>query len=844
MRETSGSGQACWHIQITGMVQGVGFRPYLYRLAQDYGLLGWVLNDGEGVELEVQGPRAALAGFLEALPREKPPLAQIHGLTKQERPPGTFTRFEIRASVLHSRPQVLIPPDLAICPQCREEVLAAGERYHHYPFTNCTYCGPRFTVVKGLPYDRVRTSMAAFEMCPECAADYRNPLHRRFHAQPTACSRCGPQVTLLDREGVPLSGHWEERFSVLLRAGKIFAVKGIGGFHLVCSALNQEAVQRLRQAKKRPFRPLAVMAKDVATVKKYCRVSPLERETLLGPAAPIVILETKPGAVPENLAPRQKTLGVMLPYSPLHILLFTAETDLLVMTSGNARGLPIVKDNEEALRDLSPFADYFLVHNREIVNRCDDSVVRVIQGGVHFYRRSRGYVPAPVALTLDTEADVLGCGGEMKNTFCLIQGRNAFLSQHLGDMTYLEGLENYRRALRHLQGLLQIAPRIIGYDLHPQYSVTPLVRGLFEGPDETEGEAEGNKNVKREGGIQRSGGIKKEGGIKGSGGIKRNEQVPVRFFAVQHHHAHLASAMADNALEGEVIGAILDGTGYGTDGTLWGFEILSGGYRSFTRQVHLAPVPLPGGERAVLNPWLTATAYLLTYLGEEGKSLAERCFPGREKDVAQVARMLEHEVNAPGASGAGRLFDAAAALLGICLTSTYDGQAAMELGELARVSLSAGGFSSAAALGPGEPASDRVDDTWQEYRVGQCVSGESASYPFGLRDGILEADGLLRGILRDRQAGFAVRKIAVKFHRSVAQMVLAGVKEAFRHTGLRRVVLSGGVWQNPLLLDLALELLSANGFTVYTHRSVPANDGGLSLGQAVAAYHMWLSEQS
>ncbi|KLU58633.1 carbamoyltransferase HypF [Peptococcaceae bacterium CEB3] len=842
MKETSGSGQACWHIRITGMVQGVGFRPYLYRLAQDYGLAGWVLNDGEGVELEVQGPRSALAGFLEALPQEKPPLAQIHGLTKQERPPAAVTGFEIRASVLRSRPQVLIPPDLAICPQCREEVLAPGERYHHYPFTNCTYCGPRFTVVKGLPYDRVRTSMAAFKMCPECAADYQNPLHRRFHAQPTACSRCGPQVTLLDREGVPLAGNWEETFFALLREGKIFAVKGIGGFHLVCSALNQDAVQRLREAKKRPFRPLAVMAKDVATVEKYCRVSPLERETLLGPAAPIVILDTKPGTLPENLAPQQPTLGVMLPYSPLHILFFSEETDLLVMTSGNARGLPIVKDNGEALRDLSPFVDYFLVHDREIVNRCDDSVVRVIQGSVHFYRRSRGYVPAPVALALDTEADVLGCGGEMKNTFCLIKGRNAFLSQHLGDMTYLEGLENYRRALRHLQGLLEIAPRIVGYDLHPQYSVTPLVRELFEVPNA----GEGNADTERDGGMKGSGGIKRSGDITGSGGIKgnlgRKGDEPVRFFAVQHHHAHLVSAMADNALEGEVIGAILDGTGYGPDGTLWGFEILRGTYRSFTRLVHLAPVPLPGGERAVLNPWLTATAYLLTYLGEEGKSLAERCFPGKEKDVARVARMLEHRVNAPWASGAGRLFDAAAALLGICLTSTYDGQAAMELGELARVSFSADASPCEVPFRSEEPASYRCDDAWQEGSVGQFVSGKSTSYPFSLRDGVLEVDGLLRGILSDRQDGLAVGKIAVKFHRTVAQMVLAGVEEAFRLTGLRRVVLSGGVWQNPLLLDLAGELLSANGFTVYTHRAVPANDGGLSLGQAVAAYHMWLGE--
>lgn len=765
------------------MVQGVGFRPYLYRLAREWGLSGWVLNNGEGVEMEVQGQRFSLAGFLEALPREKPPLAQIHGLTKQEIPLGEYRDFQIRASVVQSHPLVLIPPDLAICPQCREEVLAPGERYHHYPFTNCTYCGPRFTVIKGLPYDRVRTSMAEFAMCPDCEADYRNPLHRRFHAQPTACSRCGPEVALLDGEGERLAGNWEETFHSLINVGKILAVKGIGGFHLVCSALNKEAIHRLREAKKRPFRPFAVMARDMETVEKYCYLSPLERETLLSPAAPIVILDTKPGSAPDNLAPHQPTLGVMLPYSPLHLLLFTEDIDLLVMTSGNARGLPIVKDKAEALRDLVPFVDYFLVHNREIVNRCDDSVVRVIQGVVHFYRRSRGYVPAPVALGLETKADVLGSGGEMKNTFCLLSGKRAFLSQHIGEMGYLEGLENYRDSLEHLQELLEIKPRVIGYDLHPQYSVTNLVRSQFESP-----QAEGN-----------------------------GEDVPTRCFAIQHHHAHMVSAMADNGLEGEVIGAILDGTGYGTDGTLWGFEILSGTYRSFTRQAHLAPVPLPGGDRAVLNPWLTGTAYLLTYLGQEGKRLSLQRFPDKAQEIAQVEQMLKHQVNSPWASSAGRLFDAVAALLGVCLINTYDGQAAMELGELARLGFASHGSSSRSA-------------------------GETAAYPFRLVRGIIEIDGLLQGLLSDLQCGQMVPRIAVKFHQTVAKMVLAGVEEASRLTGLSKVVLSGGVWQNPLLLNLATQLLSANGFNVYTHRSVPANDGGLALGQAVAAYHIWLRE--
>ncbi len=809
----------CWYIEVFGLVQGVGFRPFVYRLALTREIKGWVLNTGQGVQIKAEGSLVALEGFYRELDIEKPSLAQITRLTKTEIPCEHFPDFRILPSRVGESPEALIPPDLAMCDSCRDEVLAAGERYHHYSFTNCTYCGPRFTVIKGLPYDRARTSMAPFTMCSECDLDYHNPAHRRFHAQPTACHKCGPKVWLLDREGRAVEGEWEEAVHRFLQEGKTLAVKGIGGFHLVCSALDEEAVTRLRKAKNRPDRPLAVMARDISAVERYCRVSPREREILTSPAAPILVLDQISGKLPAGLAPHNPTLGVMLPYSPLHLLLFPEDIDLLVMTSGNARGLPIVKDNEEALHDLPRFADDFLLHDREIVNRCDDSVVRVIEGALQFYRRSRGYVPSPVRLGFAARVDVLGVGGEMKNTFCLIKGYNAFLSQHLGDMNTLEGLNHYRESLCHFRELLEIAPTVVGYDPHPSYALTAALR---------------------DGRLDRA-----IGGRIGKGTVKAKPSI--RLVPVQHHHAHMVSAMADNQLDGEVIGAILDGTGYGSDGTLWGFEILAGGYSHFQRLVHLAGVPLPGGEQAVHHPWRVAVAYLLTALGAEGQDYAGALLAVPREERRLLERMLELKVNTPTATSAGRLFDAVAALLGVCLHNTYDGQAAIELGELARsyhaevgserIQEHGAGVGQAAADAEAENTKltpeDGVED---EY-------GEEA-YPFELEDGVLAVGAMLRGICRDSLAGVERRVIAYKFHQTVAHMVGAGVREAQARTGLTRVVFSGGVWQNPLLLTLTEDILQREGLQVFVHRDTPANDGGLALGQALAAYHIWLSSKS
>lgn len=768
----------CRQIVITGMVQGLGFRPYIYRLAQTWGLKGWVLNSGQGVTIEIQGSAASIEGFCRDLPAKKPPLAKIASLSYKVLPLNDYPDFCILESQRTGDSQVLVPPDLAICPECRAEVLAGTDRYHHYPFTNCTYCGPRFTVIKSLPYDRERTSMAEFPMCPECRQDYHNPGHRRFHAQPTACNFCGPQVTLFDKHGLSVSGDWLANLHKFIDEGKIIAVKGIGGYHLVCSALNSDAVESLRRAKKRPFRPFAVMAKDLETAKRYCHVSREEAALLTGPAAPIVILDAREGTIPDVLAPNNPTLGLMLPYSPLHLLLFSENADLLVMTSGNARGLPIVKDNEEAFRHLAPYADFFLMHDREIISRCDDSVVREIPGGTQYLRRSRGYVPSPLQLAFSASIPVLGMGSETKNTLCLLKGKNAFLSQHIGEMGSLESLANYQEILTQLKALFEVEPLIIGYDPHPNSNLHMVLKDMLAGADLL--------------------------------------QKPLATFPIQHHHAHLASAMADNGIEGDVIGAILDGTGYGLDNTLWGFEILVGNYTRFTRLIHLANVPLPGGEKAIRNPWIVATAYLVTNLGTEGKNLASRLFPDHADKIPVLERMISEHINTPNTSSAGRLFDAVAALLGVCLENTYDGQAAIELGELAR--------------------------TVYKKMPSSQADWIKTPYPFSLHKGILEINGLLEEILRDQYRKRATENIALKFHYTLAEMIAAGVQHAHCATHLKRVVLSGGVWQNPLLLELVSEALLKRDFAVFTHHKLPANDGGLALGQAAAAYHMWLSQ--
>lgn len=765
-------------IQVKGIVQGVGFRPYVYKKALEYSLSGRVKNSSSGVLIDVEGPLPQLAAFEKELLENPPPLAQISEITACEKEICGYTNFQIVPSVEHTGKEALVPPDVALCPDCKRDIFTPHDRHYLYPFTNCTNCGPRFTIVKNIPYDRPQTTMGAFQMCHFCKTDYDNPLDRRFHAQPVACPECGPNVVLTATGGKPaalLDGDVFATVRSLLLAGKIIAVKSLGGFHLACDAKNPVAVSELRKRKKRPFKPFAVMARDINTVKQYCRVTPEEETVLNGPVSPIVILNRhKEELLPENLAPGIATLGVMVPYTPLHFLLFDGETDLLVMTSGNISNLPLVGKNEGALRQLRPVADFFLMHNRDIYNRCDDSLVRVIDGKARYWRRSRGAVPAAVSVPHTTaeqiegakETAVLGTGGEMKNAFCLLKKGRAYLSQHIGELDSLEGMEHFLESLQHFASLIDVSPTILGYDMHPHYSLTRLA----------------------------------------------HELPPAEKFPVQHHHAHMAACMAENGLDEQVLGAVLDGTGYGPDGNLWGFEILTGDYNGFTRHAHLAYVPLPGGDKAIKNPWLTAVSYLICHV-PRGRELAERVFPGKKREIELTANMLERKFNSPLSSGCGRLFDAFSALLDICLSNTYEGQAAIELGEYA------------------------THQTDESYSFGTQITTDPQR-PSRTKY-ILLPGPVFQSALQDLEKGITKNEVATKFHNTVINMVVTGIERASLENGLKKVVLSGGTWQNEVLLKNTANKLREKGFSVYDHSRVPANDGGLALGQAMVAYRRW-----
>ncbi|MEW5953872.1 MAG: carbamoyltransferase HypF [Bacillota bacterium] len=747
-------------ISITGIVQGVGFRPHVYNLARKLGLHGTVRNSGSGVHIQVEGTEHRLDEFITSLRESPPVLARIGNMVVTAAPVRNFTGFNIAITEGHATGESVVPPDTALCPGCRGDLTNPRSRHYQYPFTNCTCCGPRFTIVESLPYDRPNTSMNVFAMCPDCEGEYRNPSDRRFHAQPVACPGCGPKVWLADVEGRVIEGDWLTNTWLLLSKGEIIALKSPGGFHLACDAANTRAVKELRRRKGRPFKPLAVMCRDLDVVRQHCCLSPAEEAKLCSPAAPVLLLVKRiDSPLPEELAPNLKTVGVMLPYTPLHHLLLAAGPPVLVMTSGNRSGLPLAKSNNQALAELGGIAGYFLLHDREIINRCDDSVVRLTPGATQYLRRSRGYVPAPVTVPAPTggqDSVFLGAGGEMKNTFCLLKGNLAYPGQHTGRLNTRQGLENYRECLENYTRLLRASPTTAGYDPHPGYNVSRLVRDLAS-----------------------------------------------NCTPVWHHHAHLASCMAENQLEGEVTGIILDGTGYGRDGNIWGFEILHGNYLDFTREFHLEYMPLPGGERAVQSPWITAVAWLAARLGESGLALATKIFPGRETEVDLLGKMVSRGINSPLASSCGRLFDAAAALLGICLENTYDGQAATELGELAPAE-----FNLVGDTYPWEPAGD-----------------------------VIRTGAMLAALMDDLKGCCPKPLIARKFHDTVIDMVVTAARRVRETRGASRVVLSGGSWHNLYLLQGVLAVLEDNGFEVYQHRLVPPGDGGLALGQAVVA--MW-----
>jgi hydrogenase maturation protein HypF len=747
-------------IEVSGIVQGVGFRPYVYRLVERRRLTGSIANTAVGVAIEVQGAREAVDDFLQRLPAEAPRLARILELRAWDLPARRERGFHILPSRDGEERRALILSDVATCDDCLEELFDPEDRRFGYAFINCTHCGPRYTIVRDIPYDRPLTSMAVFPLCPECRREYEDPDDRRFHAQATACPACGPRLELRDRDGERVATRDPIPAAVArLRAGAVVAVKGVGGFQLAVDATDGRAVARLRQRKHRVEKPFAIMVPDLETLDALCEGVEEALELLRGPERPIVLLRGRPATpVAEEVAPFQRYLGVFLPYTPLHHLLFAqGGFRALVMTSGNLSEEPIAIGNEEALRRLHGIADAFLLHDRDILIRCDDSVLRMAGGRPRQVRRARGYVPVPLLLSQDAPP-ILAVGGELKNTVCLTRGRFAFLSQHVGDLENAETYAFFDETIAHLRRMLGVDPEVIAHDLHPDYLSTRWARA----------------------------------------------QAGKRLVGVQHHHAHVAACMAENGLRGPVIGFALDGTGYGTDGLIWGGEVLLADYAGFERLAHLAYVPMPGGAAAIHEPWRMAVSYLVRYFGSGFRDLPldfVRRLDPRRTEV--LLRMIERGVNSPLTSSCGRLFDAVSALVGIRGEVSYEAQAAVEL----EMSIEKDGAEEAYPL-------DLVPDGkgWQ-----------------------IDAGPLFGALVGDLRRGVAAGVISARFHRGLVESFGWLARRLRERTSVNRVCLSGGSFQNLHLFEGLRLRLEASGFEVFTHSRVPAGDGGLSLGQAVVA---------
>ncbi|MET8860382.1 carbamoyltransferase HypF [Streptomyces sp. NPDC004579] len=771
------------HITVTGVVQGVGFRPFVYTLAEELGLSGWVTNNARGVEAEVEGPAADVAEFCARVGTRPPPLAVVESVEQRAVP------LENDGSVFTIRPssggpgRTLVSPDTATCDACLRELADPADRRHRHPFITCTHCGPRFTIVTALPYDRDSTTMAGFPMCGDCAREYADPSDRRFHAQPIACPACGPRLTLrtgADDPGELRGGEALAEARRLLAEGAVVAVKGIGGYHLACDAGDPAAVRTLRKRKNRGGKPFAVLAGSLETVRRLAHVGPEERELLLGPRKPVVLLRRRAGTGDEiaaGVAPGSPDLGFMLPYTPVHRLLLGLPGDppgpaVLVMTSGNRSGEPIVTDDAEALTRLAGLADAWLAHDRPIHVPCDDSVVRVCAGAELPVRRSRGYAPFPIALPVPV-VPALAVGGDLKNTFCAGDGRYAWLSAHVGDMDDLATLSAFERATGHLTDLTAVTPRLLVADRHPGYRATQWARRAAE-----------------------------------ARGLTLRQ--------VQHHHAHVASAMAEHGLDGSapVIGIAFDGTGYGDDGAVWGGEVLLADYDGYRRFAHLGYVPLPGGDAAVRNPYRMALSHLRA-AGLPWRDALPCVAAATPEERRLLERQLERGFNCVPTSSMGRLFDAVSSLAGVCHRVEYEAQAAMELENAAVGDLA------------GPLADDERNDA---YRFMLRAVRQDPEAPL-----IADPAPVLAAAVADAEAGAGPGPMARRFHQAVTGLVLEVCTVARRRTGIDTVALSGGVFCNALLTEACGAVLERDGFTVLRHHRVPPNDGGLALGQLVVA---------
>ncbi len=742
------------NILVRGIVQGVGFRPFVYQLAHLYGLTGNVKNSSTGVYIHLEGTSSHIDSFLEDLQNKNPSLSKIEEIQTTSAQVDGDTTFSILTSTLSEDAFTLLSPDIAICPDCLNDLNNIEDsRRYHYAFTNCTNCGPRFSIIKKLPYDRPLTTMQNFNMCPSCKEEYENPLDRRFHAQPTCCKACGPALSLLDFQGNTLLGTDPiTKTRTLIKSGAILAVKGLGGFHLICDATSQKAIQTLRNRKNRPTKPLALMMKDLGTVLQYCCLNTQEEEVLLGNKKPILLLKKKSEQLPYNICFDNPSLGVMLPYTPLHHMLFDEDLTVLVATSANHSGLPMIFKNLEALEELKDIADYFLMHDRDIYIPIDDSVVKVVLGEERVIRNARGYAPSYFHLVSN---EVLALGSEFKNTFCISNNNYCFMSQYIGDMDTLETMHHFNNNVNHFKKMYNINPKLIAYDYHPNFSYQDYVKSYAE------------------------------------------EKI-----GIYHHHAHIASCMAENNINRYVIGIAFDGVGYGDDETLWGSEFLVCNLKEFKRCGHLDYFKMPGGDMATLYPWRLAISLLYEAFGEELEGVLPSYLS--DKQIAPVLSMLKNNISCPLTCSIGRLFDGVAGLLGFTHKISYEAEACIYLENLALSS----------------------PDTDSNYKF--VITERDTLYTI---DSII----LIQGIVHDLSIGCLHTFISRKFHNTLCLIGLEISKKIRNDCGINQIVLSGGVFQNELLFSGLYTLLIQHNFEVITHKLVPCNDSGLSLGQLVIA---------
>jgi hydrogenase maturation protein HypF len=747
-------------IIVRGIVQGVGFRPFIYRLAQQYGITGIVSNNAYGVEIEAEGEHASIQSFIHSINHSPPPLALIDRIETSEIACKGYMDFQIRPSNGSNDQFTLISPDVTVCGDCLTELSDPNDRRYRYPFINCTNCGPRFTIIQDIPYDRPNTTMSVFPMCGHCEREYHDPSNRRFHAQPNACPVCGPEIMLLDNNKIQIETDDAIRKSVsFLTAGKIVAIKGLGGYHLACDATNEKAVRTLRDRKRRIEKPFAVMIPGIEWIDRICTPTEQERSFIESINHPIVLIQRKEDSpISTGVAPGNNYIGVMLPYTPLHHILLSDAGMPLVMTSGNICEEPIAYKDDDAFKRLGTIADYFLIHNREIYMRCDDSVGAVLNNRNTMLRRSRGYVPYPVKLNIHTNQPVLAVGGHLKNTFCFLKNDFAFISHHIGDLENYETFGSFTEGIEHFKNLYNINPEILAYDMHPEYLSTKYAL---------------------------------------------ESSIPVKI-PVQHHHAHIVSCMAENNIYDDVIGISFDGTGYGPDGTIWGGEFITATPKNFNRIAHFDHIPLPGGERAIKEPWRLGVALLFETFGTGYTDLEIPFIRSMhtKRELPLIEKMIRQKLNTPVTSAAGRLFDGIAALCGIRNIINYEAQAAIELQMLAD-----------------EKTTEHYDYDIDTSRIPRKIKWQ----------------GIVKQIVKDITRGIPVSEISDKFHNTIARIISDIAGTIRKETGLQKIVLSGGVFQNALLLDKSVSLLTTGGFQVFTHSRVPPNDGGLSLGQAVIA---------